>query len=1120
MLDKLKNILHSNKQSIQGNNNIQVGKNYININNDDIPAQIDHSKSLLDNFKPESALEFLEKLKERVWNKGSVTNIDKFRILNNMGSAKMMMVRYEEASSHFIEAFNFNKEDERALSNIAMAYSIKGESERSADYAKEVIKINPEHIYAYCILIQNENKNLRELETIIPPKLKDKSDILASLGYKALSQKAYIESTQYFEKAIANDVEDNADYKATLASVKLEMITNQYLNLPGLNKKECATESLTLLNSLIDKYQNTELIKYKSQWYLLRGVAKKLVGDIKGAKEDLLRALEYKPDDVIVKRDLALLEFESNESEKGILLLEEIKNNIEIPEVKILLADMYRINKKYKEAEDTILEFIKSNSDRNFVENADRVLEHVYLAKKDFESAEIINKRRKESNSNNILALIDETSVYSSVDTVRVKAKLKEAVLKIDSNTNPYEKKVLANRCYDLQLYVEAMNLYEMFVNSDEDSQESRRLLNCYFKNEKFEKALKLCKTLRRINKEDVSLIDMQTFILEEIGNFEEAKIIYEEALNMVNHPSLIIDYANLCLRNNDINKLKELLRKDIDPDVLKMEDRIALAYLYSNNDFNDRFYELMYETRRKFFNDSAVHSSYAGLFLMGGEKNSKLINLEKVTNNSVVFLKRNDEQKYYILDNREDADLCKQEINDKSSIYNKLIGKKKNDKINLLENDYIKESWEIIEIKSKYIHALHTSMDLINENFPEEKSFQKISIDTQKNSAESLQEILDLMFKDEDKRRKNIEIVLKNYKEGKLTIGMIAKFFDKNPIEVWSNFVADTQIGVINNSGSKSDYDLTHLNFIPENGLAIDVIALCTLVNINIIDSFVKVFGKFKITQSTVDVITNLKSELQGIRSKGYMSLGKKEGEYIRIEVTKENIASSISFLEQAMNIINSYCEILPINPKTIEDFSEYGKYKDLLGKSFIDTVLMSKQENTHIYTDDNNLRGFIFSQFQKTSAWTQFILQYLLTVNAITLQEYNSCVLKLSDLNYYHTSIDSKVLIEKGKQINWIPDYSFINILKILGGNFSDEFPSVIVSANFIFELWNQIVSNEKRNIVLDLLLSNLVKDRYNKNVLLKLKLVLQVKFHLLPIQLDEILSLISIWEERNIT
>ena len=202
--------------------------------------------------------------------------------------------------------------------------------------------------------------------------------------------------------------------------------------------------------------------------------------------------------------------------------------------------------------------------------------------------------------------------------------------------------------------------------------------------------------------------------------------------------------------------------------------------------------------------------------------------------------------------------------------------------------------------------------------------------------------------------------------------------------------------------------------------------------------------FGQFMITQSTVDIIISLKNEMQGIRSKGYLSLGMKEGEYFGMEVTQENITNSLDFLDQLINIINLCCDIVPLNPKTIENVSEYSKYKDLVGKSFIDTILLSEQEDRHVYTDDNVLRGFIYIEFAKISIWTQFLLQFLLRLNKISLIEYNSAVIKLSDMNYYHTSIDANILIEKGKQMNWIPHLSFKNILKILNGSFSDEFPS----------------------------------------------------------------------------
>ncbi len=332
--------------------------------------QIDHSKDLLDKFKPDSALEFLEKLRKQVWNRGSVTNIDKFRILSNIGSAKYMMGSFEEAASFFIEAFAYNKEDEKALLNIAVAYSILGQHEKSIEYAKKLININPQNTNALYILIQCEDKNFKDQEAELPVTLREKTEILAALGFKALTQISYLESNQYFEKAIAIDTEDNPDYKATLASVKLEMITNQYLNIGGLNKIVTSSESIALLNSAIDKLKNTELIKYKYQWFVNRSVAKKILGDIKGAEEDIMQALTYRPDDIVSKQNLALLKFENNEPEKGIRLLEEIKNNKEIPEVKVLLADMYRINKKYEEAERTIQEVLKSNNDVKLITNA------------------------------------------------------------------------------------------------------------------------------------------------------------------------------------------------------------------------------------------------------------------------------------------------------------------------------------------------------------------------------------------------------------------------------------------------------------------------------------------------------------------------------------------------------------------------------------------------------------------------------------------------------------------------------------------------------------------------------------------------------------------------------
>lgn len=77
------------KQKINGDHNIQALGDIIITQ--DIPAQIDYAKKLLEEYYPDSALNYLESLKGRVWNTALTTSIDKYRIISLTGLAKHYM---------------------------------------------------------------------------------------------------------------------------------------------------------------------------------------------------------------------------------------------------------------------------------------------------------------------------------------------------------------------------------------------------------------------------------------------------------------------------------------------------------------------------------------------------------------------------------------------------------------------------------------------------------------------------------------------------------------------------------------------------------------------------------------------------------------------------------------------------------------------------------------------------------------------------------------------------------------------------------------------------------------------------------------------------------------------
>src|SRR5581483_3373401 len=83
-------------------------------------AGLDYSRDLINNLNPKQALEYLEKSKDRIWS--NADSLVKFRLLTNIGSAKLAINQEKEAAKLFIEALQYNPGDEKALCNASLGY--------------------------------------------------------------------------------------------------------------------------------------------------------------------------------------------------------------------------------------------------------------------------------------------------------------------------------------------------------------------------------------------------------------------------------------------------------------------------------------------------------------------------------------------------------------------------------------------------------------------------------------------------------------------------------------------------------------------------------------------------------------------------------------------------------------------------------------------------------------------------------------------------------------------------------------------------------------------------------------------------------------------------------------
>ncbi len=226
-----------------------------------------------------------------------------------------------------------------------------------------------------------------------------------------------------------------------------------------------------------------------------------------------------------------------------------------------------------------------------------------------------------------------------------------------------------------------------------------------------------------------------------------------------------------------------------------------------------------------------------------------------------------------------------------------------------------------------------------------------------------------------------------------------------------------------------------------------------------------------------------------------------------------------NIEYLERIMNWVEGNCDVLPCKAALSMKRAQKEQLDDTFGRSFIDTILIACESGKLLYSDDERLRSFAKGEFNVEGVWTQVMLMHCLHNNILEKAKYNELVVKLACSYYYHTSIDSSILIEAASQSKWVPSQPYTTVQQILSGKTSEESSALIVATDFLFELWKQPILPEKRNYLIMSLLDAITIGRNRPKVLDKLISNIKRRFILLPLAEREILSLIEIWGKMHI-
>lgn len=606
--------------------------------------------------------------------------------------------------------------------------------------------------------------------------------------------------------------------------------------------------------------------------------------------------------------------------------------------------------------------------------------------------------------------------------------------------------------------------------------------------------------------------------IYEEIGDLRKAEEVCRDYLNTFPEDGVMrVRLAVIHLRNDNVDQVDAFLASPPDWHDMPADCAIQIANLFAVRGRHRQATELLYEVRRNHMDDGDVHLRYIQSIFLGGHSEREWLIADTVGDATAVCLEDvSGDRSWYVLDDRVDADIGRNELRLNHPLAQRLLGKKVGDKVQLKEEPAASEA-TVIEVKSKYIHACHESAGILEVNFPEVKGFVAFRFPKGEEGARvAVESILDQIGKSHDAH----QAALGFYLGGKTSLGHLANLIGTNIVDTWSGLTCDRNQSVWCCLGTDEERvdALAALSEGPRQ-LVVDVVSLLTLHTIGVADEIVRLYGRLGVAQTTIDELNDILHKRKLINPDGYTTIAKEGDHFVRNTVSAEYIRQSVQALGDLITWVRHNCDILPVTESLRLERSYVRERGRLLGEENVDTVLIAKEPGRLLLSDDFVLRAIARTELEVKGVWTQAILLHAIQERGLSRSVYDSTTLSLIRLGYRLITVDAGILLHAAREANWLPEEPFESVVQRLKHDECNDVSAIGVAVNFLYELSQQPITTFRQDALLFRMLDVLMLGRRMPRTLKQLVEGVRQRLRLNPFAAADYLAVIQAWQSRRI-
>jgi hypothetical protein len=253
---------------------------------------------------------------------------------------------------------------------------------------------------------------------------------------------------------------------------------------------------------------------------------------------------------------------------------------------------------------------------------------------------------------------------------------------------------------------------------------------------------------------------------------------------------------------------------------------------------------------------------------------------------------------------------------------------------------------------------------------------------------------------------------------KGGYPLALISALIGKSSVELASQVVMQRNvIRTCVGTAEERKLALSYIRAAKERGAVLDTYTAWTAHSMGLLPVLKAFFRRVTIAQATLDELMQWRSRYEGPKDRPLMSVGYRNGEYLRMELTQEELAASRSTITSGIEALRKDLEALPtVAPEQLSEIES--TLIDVAPHGVLEPVFVALSNSFLLLSEDMHLRNVAQELHHVPGGWLQAVLLVCLEEGVIDFEAYAEAVAGLAIRRHDYITLTSPVLLKIAQQ------------------------------------------------------------------------------------------------------